>query len=89
MSLRYDAVCSANVGARHAEPAGTPWRAPTRSFGIALLAGLLIVSTGLGADVTNQALLDAQGDPESWLTYGRNYSGWRYSELDEINNQFQ
>jgi alcohol dehydrogenase (cytochrome c) len=25
------------------------------------------------------------GDPESWVTYGKNYAGWRYSPLDQIN----
>jgi alcohol dehydrogenase (cytochrome c) len=35
--------------------------------------------------VTEQQLRDAQADPSTWLTYGKNYAGWRYSELAEIN----
>ena len=26
-----------------------------------------------------------QSDPNSWLSYGKNYAGWRYSELTQIN----
>ena len=35
--------------------------------------------------VTEQQLRDAQNDPATWLTYGKNYRGWRYSDLSEIN----
>src|SRR5713101_5977552 len=35
--------------------------------------------------VTEQHLRDAQADPATWLTYGKNYLGWRYSDLTEIN----
>ncbi|MDE0435090.1 MAG: PQQ-dependent dehydrogenase, methanol/ethanol family [Bryobacterales bacterium] len=54
---------------------------------VMVLLGLLFAAGAFAGDVTNQMLLDAQGDAESWLTYGRNYSGWRYSELDEINTR--
>ncbi len=30
-------------------------------------------------------LLKAQDDPAAWLMYGRNYAGWRYSPLTQIN----
>jgi alcohol dehydrogenase (cytochrome c) len=30
-------------------------------------------------------LLKAQDDPAAWLMYGRNYAGWRYSPLAQIN----
>lgn len=33
----------------------------------------------------DSTLQDAQSEPASWLMYGRNYSGWRYSPLTEIN----
>ena len=36
-------------------------------------------------DVTNERLLKAQQYDGSWLMYGRNYSAWRYSELNDIN----
>jgi len=51
----------------------------------AILAVALAVSSGRAADVTWDKLLRAQSDPASWLTYGRNHAGWRYSELDQIN----
>ena len=34
--------------------------------------------------VDEAALKAAHQDDESWLMYGRNYSAWRYSPLDEI-----
>ena len=36
------------------------------------------------AQVSNEALVHAQQDPNTWLTYGRNYRGWRYSPLAQI-----
>lgn len=36
------------------------------------------------AQVTNETLLHAQQDPNSWLSYGKNYLGWRYSPLTQI-----
>ena len=53
--------------------------------GVIVTLVLLAATLSFAADVTNETLLKAQGDSESWLMYGRNYSGWRYSELDEIN----
>ncbi len=35
--------------------------------------------------VTQRELLDAQQRHHEWLTYGRNYAGWRFAELEEIN----
>jgi alcohol dehydrogenase (cytochrome c) len=37
------------------------------------------------AEITDNDLRQAQGDPNTWLMYGKNYSGWRYSELRQIN----
>ena len=37
--------------------------------------------------VTNEMLLSAQDDPESWLMYGRDYRSWRYSQLTEVNTE--
>ncbi len=50
-------------------------------------AGLLLAALALfaGSSVTERQLRDAQSDPATWLTYGKNYAGWRYSELAEIN----
>jgi len=38
-----------------------------------------------GADITDQKLRTAQTDAATWLTYGKNYAGWRYADLAEIN----
>ena len=50
-----------------------------------IAAALFLALTAFAAtNVTEQQLRDAQADPANWLTYGRNYAGWRYSELAEI-----
>jgi alcohol dehydrogenase (cytochrome c) len=36
-------------------------------------------------DVTEDRLVNAQNDPNSWLMYNRTYNGWRHSPLDRIN----
>jgi len=53
------------------------------------ITGLVLVVLGLfgASTVSEQQLRDAQSDPATWLTYGKNYSGWRYSELSEINTR--
>ena len=35
--------------------------------------------------LNEKRLLTAQDDPATWLMYGRNYAGWRYSPLKQIN----
>jgi alcohol dehydrogenase (cytochrome c) len=52
---------------------------PTAAIFLTLLAAFAATS------VTEQQLRDAQTDSSTWLTYGKNYAGWRYSELSEIN----
>jgi alcohol dehydrogenase (cytochrome c) len=49
-----------------------------------VFAGLAAALTAADP-VTYRELRDGQADASKWLMYGRNYSGWRYSELDEIN----
>ncbi|MGH7325343.1 MAG: pyrrolo-quinoline quinone, partial [Candidatus Rokuibacteriota bacterium] len=34
--------------------------------------------------VTDDRLLNADGDAANWLMYNRTYNGWRYSPLDQI-----
>jgi alcohol dehydrogenase (cytochrome c) len=36
------------------------------------------------AQVTSKALIDAQQDANTWISYGKNYFGWRYSPLAQI-----
>ncbi len=52
------------------------------SIGILLAGGLLAQGP-----VSGDGLMRAQQDDESWLMYGRNYSAWRHSPLDEINTE--
>jgi len=49
-----------------------------------LVLCLLCASQALG-QVTHERLLAADDEPGSWLTYSGNYSGWRFSGLDQIN----
>jgi len=42
------------------------------------------VSLAAQAQVTSETLTKAQQDPNSWLSYGKNYFGWRYSPLTQI-----
>src|SRR5579863_4344590 len=49
---------------------------------------LVILATmgALGAaDITQDKLQQSQSDDANWLMYGKNYSGWRYSALRQIN----
>ncbi|HWZ30970.1 MAG TPA: PQQ-dependent dehydrogenase, methanol/ethanol family [Bryobacteraceae bacterium] len=39
----------------------------------------------LGCGVLAAMICHAQIDPGSWMSYGKNSLGWRYSELDQIN----
>ena len=51
-------------------------------FGILLITLALLLS---GAGITEQKLRTAQSDAATWLTYGKNYAGWRYADLAQIN----
>jgi alcohol dehydrogenase (cytochrome c) len=51
-----------------------------------IAALLMVLSAAIAAStVTEQQLRDAQADAATWLTYGKNYQGWRFSPLAEIN----
>jgi glucose dehydrogenase len=51
-----------------------------------IAALLTVLCAAIAAStVTEQQLLDAQADAATWLTYGKNYQGWRFSPLAEIN----
>ncbi len=47
---------------------------------LASIAGLLPAA----GPVDEKTLRTAQSDPAAWLMYGRNYAGWRYSDLAQI-----
>ena len=61
-------------------------------FVVALAFVAIPVTVTAGTDVniqpvTNEMLLSAQDDSESWLMYGRDYKSWRYSELTQVNTE--
>src|SRR5260370_6138340 len=49
-------------------------------FAVTMLAG-----SNVGAQVTAQRLLDSAKEPQNWLMYSGDYSGHRFSTLDQIN----
>ena len=48
---------------------------------------LLACAVAALGQVDSEALANSQQDDESWLMYGRNYSAWRYSPLDQIDTE--
>jgi alcohol dehydrogenase (cytochrome c) len=57
---------------------------------LALCTPLLAPASSPAADwtdVTDQRLVNADKDPNNWITYYRTYNGWRYSPLDQITPQ--
>jgi alcohol dehydrogenase (cytochrome c) len=48
---------------------------------------LMLLAAGAlrAAEVTPDRLLQAQADPATWLMYSKNYSGWRHTNLAQIN----
>ena len=53
-----------------------------RKYGIALLLSLL--ATNVSAQVSFERILNAEDEPENWLTYNGGYKSQRYSKLDQI-----
>lgn len=51
-----------------------------------LVCGLLLclVASTVAAQVSYQQILNAQSEPQNWLTYSGDYAGLRYSTLDQI-----
>ena len=55
-----------------------------------LFTGVLILISSLNgflgaAEVTARRLIEAEKEPNNWLTYSGTYNAWRYSPLDQIN----
>ncbi|MGH9720032.1 MAG: pyrroloquinoline quinone-dependent dehydrogenase [Bryobacteraceae bacterium] len=50
-----------------------------------LLLPLLLAASLPAAEVTGDTLRKAQTDTSTWLMYGKNYSGWRYADIADIN----
>jgi len=49
-----------------------------------LLSLIFAAAAAITAAITSDKLRQAQSDPNTWLSYGKNYYGWRYSPLAEI-----
>src|SRR2546426_2957217 len=49
------------------------------------LLALVALATGLGWAVEPSRLINADKDPNSWLSYNGTYQAWRYSSLGQIN----
>ena len=50
-----------------------------------LLAASSFVPRNAHSQVTPQRLLDSSKEPQNWLMYSGDYSGHRFSTLDQIN----
>ena len=60
------------------------WITPATTL-LACLASTVFISAYASAEDSAQRLLNADSEPQNWLTYGRTYSEQRYSPLDQIN----
>ena len=49
--------------------------------------GFILLAVTLHAQVTYDRLLNTSKEPANWMTYSGRYTGWRYSELDQINRE--
>lgn len=57
-------------------------------FVLVVMPGEVTANSAAGLQpVTNEMLLSAQDDSESWLMYGRDYKSWRYSQLKQVNTE--
>ena len=50
-----------------------------------LLLTVVLSTSALQAQITFDRLLNADKEPQNWLTYSGTYKSWRYSALDQIN----
>src|SRR5580704_19424996 len=59
------------------------WRSFYRLRMVCLACGL--IATRAGGQVTFERLLNSGKEPQNWLTYSGDYSGRRFSALDQVN----
>src|SRR5437879_13847115 len=60
----------------------TKWKTAATVLGVLVLVAL---ATGLAWAVDPSRLVNAEKDPNSWLSYNGTYHAWRYSSLGQIN----
>jgi len=55
----------------------------------AFAAASAVAATALAesSDVTSERIRNADKQPGDWLTYHRDYKGWQYSPLDQVNSK--
>ena len=41
----------------------------------------------LGTEIDSKRLIEAKKEPHNWMTYSGTYNAWRYSQLDQINQE--
>jgi len=64
----------------------TPHSATTKQLaGCVLVLAFVIAASSAYAQVTFERLVNASKEPQNWLTYSGNYSGQRFSPLDQVN----
>jgi alcohol dehydrogenase (cytochrome c) len=64
------------------------WRCSSTSvLTLAWAAALGLSTAAANAQVTTDMLIGAQELPDQWLHYNRNYAGWRYMPVDQINRE--
>ena len=56
----------------------------TNVLGVILWMAVCLAPLPCLSQVTYERLLGAQHEPQNWLTYSGNYSGWRFSTLNQI-----
>ncbi|MBI3327078.1 MAG: PQQ-dependent dehydrogenase, methanol/ethanol family [Nitrospinae bacterium] len=60
----------------------------TKHLSIIVVVGMIMLGLTAGVlsqEVTHERLLNADKDPNNWLMYYRDYRGWRYSPLQQVN----
>src|SRR2546428_440352 len=60
----------------------TKWKTAAAVLGVLVLVAL---ATGVAGTVDPSRLVNAEKDPNSWLSYNGTYQAWRYSSLGQIN----
>jgi PQQ-dependent dehydrogenase (methanol/ethanol family) len=63
----------------------TRWNSAAAVKAISAAAFVGFASQAMSADVTWDRLLNAEMDPNNWVMYHKDFTGWHFSGLDQIN----
>jgi len=61
------------------------WHGSINRRSIPYCAAMLVLTFSASAQVTSTRLVNSAKEPQNWLTYSGDYSGHRFSSLDQIN----